>query len=311
MAPAGSDARASSLDDVPSRSLVVSLVIALRPEQWTKNLVLFAALIFGARLFDPTGFRLAAMGFATFCALSSSIYLVNDLGDRAADREHPVKRRRPVASGAVPAGAAAGAAIGLGLLAIATAFWLSRPFGASALAYGLLQLGYTAYLKRVVVLDVIAIAMGFVIRALAGGLVTGVAVSGWLLLCTTLLALFLALSKRRHEIVLLDAQALRHRQTLGDYSPYLLDQMLSVVTATTLTSYAFYTLSQETVEKFGDGLIVTFLFPLYGLFRYLYLVHRGADGGSPSDVLLTDLPLLTCVALWAATVIAIIYGPSA
>lgn len=311
MAPAAPDARASSLDDEPSRFVLIDLLIALRPEQWTKNLVLFAALIFGGRLFDPAGFGLAAAGFVIFCALSGSIYLVNDLADRTADRAHPVKRRRPIASGAVPARLALGAAVALGGLAIGAAFWLGQAFGAAAGAYGLLQLAYTAYFKHVVLLDVMAIAMGFVLRALAGGLVTGVAVSGWLLVCTTLLALFLALSKRRHEILLLDTQALQHRETLGDYSAYLLDQMITVVTASTLTSYAFYTLSAETVEKFGEGLIVTFLFPLYGLFRYLYLVHRGADGGSPSDVLLTDVPLLACVALWAATVIAVIYGPPA
>jgi len=230
--------------------------------------------------------------------------------DRDADRRHPVKRGRPIASGAVPLSAALTAAALLGAVALAAAFALRPEFGLVALLYvGLLSL-YSGRLKHIVIIDVLTIAIGFVLRAVAGAVVIPVAVSVWLYMLTILLALFLALAKRRHELVLLADGATRHRRILQEYSPYLLDQMISVVTASTLVAYAIYTVSPETTAKFQTHWLgVTLPFPLYGIFRYLYLVHQKEGGGSPSDMLLTDRPLLICVALWAAAVALIIYGP--
>jgi 4-hydroxybenzoate polyprenyltransferase len=293
----------------PARPLAISLVRSLRPSQWTKNLIIFAGLIFGQRLLDPTAVLYAVAAFVVFCALSGVVYLVNDVADRAADRQHPLKRLRPIASGEVPVRAAISLAIVLGVSALAAAFVLRFEFGLIAAAYlGMLAL-YSGPLKHIVIIDVLTIAIGFVLRAAAGAIVIAEPVSHWLLIVTILLALFLALSKRRHELVLLADGATSHRRILQEYSPYLLDQMISVVTASTLVAYAFYTVSPETIQKFNtDKLGLTLPFPLYGIFRYLYLVHQKEGGGSPSDMLLNDKPLLACVALWALTVAFIIYG---
>ena len=294
-----------------SRSLVLGLFVSLRPSQWTKNLIIFAALLFGQRLFDLGAIVLALEAFGVFCLLSGVVYLVNDVADREADRRHPVKRHRPIASGDVPAGAALGVALVLAAAALAAAFWLRPLFGVLSAAYLVLLGLYSGPLKHMVIIDVLTIAIGFVLRAAAGAVVIGVPVSPWLYVLTILLALFLALSKRRHELVLLADQATGHRRILEEYSPYLLDQMISVVTASTLVAYAIYTVSPDTITKFHTNLLgLTLPFPLYGIFRYLYLVHQKEGGGSPSDMLLTDRPLLACVALWAVAVALIIYGPS-
>jgi len=288
-------------------NLLRALVVSLRPHQWTKNLVVLAALAFSKHLFDGDAVVRAAMAFATFCGLSGAVYVVNDLVDLERDRLHPRKRARPIASGTLPvptARAAAAVLLALGLLA---AWGLGPGFFACALSYLALNLAYSLVLKDVVILDVLAIAIGFVVRAVAGALAIGVLFSDWLLVCTILLALFLALAKRRHELATLE-NAAGHRQALAEYSPYLLDQMIAVVTASCLTAYAFYTLAPETVEKYRtERLALTIPFVIYGIFRYLYLVHRREQGGSPSDVLLTDRPLLAAVALWAAAVVLIVY----
>jgi len=287
----------------------VSLVLSLRPSQWTKNLIIFAGLIFGQRLLDPGAVVLSLAAFAVFCALSGVVYLVNDIADREADRQHPLKRHRPIAAGDVPVLTAAGLAAVLGVAALTAAFLLRFEFGLISAAYVAMVSLYSGPLKHIVIIDVLTIAVGFVFRAAAGAIVIAEPVSHWLLIVTILLALFLALSKRRHELVLLADGATSHRRILQEYSPYLLDQMISVVTASTLVAYAFYTVSPETIQKFGtDKLGLTLPFPLYGIFRYLYLVHQKEGGGSPSDMLLNDKPLLACVALWAGTVALIIYG---
>lgn len=292
------------------RSLALSLVVSLRPSQWTKNLIVFAGLMFGQRLLDPGAIWRSLLAFVIFCALSGVVYLVNDVADREADRSHPLKRFRPIASGEVPAGLALGVAAGLALISLAVGFWLRPEFGFTALAYLALQALYSGPLKQIVIIDVLTISMGFVLRAVAGAVVIAEPVSHWLLMVTVLLALFLALSKRRHELVLLADGATNHRKILQEYSPYLLDQMISVVTASTLVAYAFYTVSPETIQKFNtDKLGLTLPFPLYGIFRYLYLVHQKEGGGSPSDLLLNDRPLLLCVLAWAIVVALIIYGP--
>jgi hypothetical protein len=298
------------------RSTALSLFMSLRPAQWTKNLFVFGALLFGQRgaapaFLDATAIAHAIGAFVVFCALSGVVYLVNDIADRENDRLHPVKRFRPIASGAVAPAMAAATAVVLALGVLAAAYALRPLFAGVALTYVLLQFLYTGALKHMVILDVIALATGFVLRAAGGAVAIDVPISHWLLILIMLLALFLALSKRRHELVLLADGAGGHRPILQEYSPYLLDQMIGVVTASTLVSYVVYTVSPETVQKFHtDSLGLTLVFPLYGIFRYLYLVHQKEGGGSPSDLLQNDRPLLACVALWAVSVAAIIYGTS-
>ncbi|MEI6668131.1 MAG: decaprenyl-phosphate phosphoribosyltransferase [Acidobacteriota bacterium] len=283
---------------------------SLRPEQWTKNFIIFAGLLFARELFNPVALGRTATAFVAFCFLSGVVYIFNDIMDREADRLHPVKSARPIASGALSPGLAGGIAAGLAVVALGMSFWLSRPFGAVAVGYLALQALYSGPLKHLVILDVLTIAIGFVMRAAAGALAIPVPISNWLLVVTILLALFLGLSKRRHELVLLADGATSHRPILGEYSPYLLDQMISVVTASTLVAYIFYCISPETSQKFGTDLLgLTIPFPLYGIFRYLYLVHRREGGGSPSQMLINDRPLLVCVALWALAVVVIVYRP--
>jgi 4-hydroxybenzoate polyprenyltransferase len=295
---------------VPGRSLALHLFFSLRPGQWSKNLVLFAGLLFGRRLFDAGAVADAVSAFAVFCVLSGVVYLVNDVADRESDRQHPLKAQRAIASGALPVPVAIAAAAGLGIVALTGAVAIGRPLATVALAYLGLQMLYSRPLKHIVIIDVLTIAIGFVLRAVAGAVAVGVEISHWLLVCTILLALFIALAKRRHEIVLLAGTASSHRPILGEYSAYLLDQMIGVVTASTLVAYIFYTISPETQEKFRTPWLgLTIPFPLYGIFRYLYLVHQREGGGSPSELLLTDRPLLACVALWAIAVALIIYSP--
>ena len=301
---------------VPARPLALSLLVSLRPSQWTKNLFVFAALLFGQRgsspaFLDPDAILRAAAAFAIFCMLSGIVYLINDVADREGDRLHPLKRHRPIASGAVSARAAVTTAVLMTIGAL-TASWFLRPaFALVAVGYVALLALYSGPLKHIVIIDVLTIAIGFVLRAVAGAVAIDVPISHWLLILIILLALFLALSKRRHELVLLADGATGHRPILEEYSPYLLDQMIGVVTASTLVSYVIYTVSPETVQKFHtDYLGFTLVFPLYGIFRYLYLVHLKEGGGSPSDMLVNDRPLLACVALWAISVAGIIYGTS-
>ena len=293
-----------------TRSTAASLLVSLRPDQWTKNLIVFAALIFARQLLDPAALALASAAFLIFCALSGAVYLINDVSDREADRQHPVKQRRPIASGALsPTTALLWAAV-LSVVALASAFALRPLFAVSAAAYLTLFVLYTRWWKHIVILDVMSIAIGFVLRAVAGGVIIGVKISNWLLVCTILLALFLGFAKRRHELTLLVDGAKGHRRILEEYDPYLLDQMIAIVGAATLVAYIIYCVSPETHASFGtDLLVLTTPFPIYGLFRYLYLVHRKEGGGNPSEMLLVDRPLLGCVALWGLTVVVIIYRP--
>jgi 4-hydroxybenzoate polyprenyltransferase len=292
------------------RSSARGLIVSLRPSQWTKNLLVFAPLIFAVKLFDIAAVVRAAAAFAVFCAMSSVVYLINDVMDREGDRQHPVKCRRPIAAGELSVPAALTAAGGIGALGIASAFALDWGFCAVAVLYLALQTLYSVALKHIVIVDALTLAMGFVLRAIAGAVVLHVIVSHWLFVCTILAALFIALAKRRHELVLLADGAASHRPILDEYSPYLLDQMIAVVTASTLIAYIFYTISPETEQKFGTPWLgLTIPFALYGIFRYLYLVHRRDGGGSPADLLLNDRPLLACVTLWVIAVVLIVYHP--
>jgi 4-hydroxybenzoate polyprenyltransferase len=300
---------ATAVSGRPMGSVAFNLFLALRPGQWTKNFLVFAGLIFAERLFDRQAVLTAIEAFGIFCALSGGVYLVNDIADRETDRQHPVKSRRAIASGLVPVRVAILTAVLLIGGAIGAAFLINTPFGLVAVAYAALQALYSGPLKHIVIIDVLTLAIGFVLRAVGGAVAIDVSISHWLLVCTILLALFMALAKRRHELVLLADGATGHRPILGEYSPYLLDQMIAVVTASTLIAYIFYTISPETAQKFGtEWLGLTIPFPLYGIFRYLYLVHQREGGGSPSDLLLNDKPLLACVALWVVAVVVIIYA---
>ena len=292
------------------RSTFRLLLVSLRPEQWTKNLVTFAGLLFGGRLLDANAILIALATFVIFFALSGTVYLVNDIADREADQQHPLKRLRPIPSGQLPAGAALLAAGMVGAAALGGALLVSVPLALVASAYLILSLLYSAALKNIVIIDALTIAAGFVLRAVAGAVAVSVPISQWLLVCTTLLALFLAFSKRRQELTLLGEDATGHRRILEEYTPYLLDQMVAVVTASTLIAYSFYATSSETAGRLGTSRLgLTIPFVLYGIFRYLYLVHQKRGGGSPAALLLTDRPLLACVGLWALCVALILYTP--
>jgi len=288
--------------------MLTAVLVSLRPQQWVKNLFVFGGLIFSQRLFTPAVWP-ALGAFAIFCGLSGAVYLLNDVADRHKDRLHPDKRHRPIAAGRLAPGTAVAAAAVLIVAGLALSVRLSPRFALTALAYVGLLVAYSAWLKHVVIVDVLVVAMGFVLRAVAGALAIGVAISGWLLICTILLALFLALGKRRHEVLTLGEGAARHRPTLAEYSPGLLDQMIAVVTASTVTAYALYTMSPETVAKFHTQLLpATLPFVLYGIFRYLYLLYHRRIGGNPSEIVVRDRALLINTLLWLATVLVIIYG---
>jgi len=287
---------------------VQHVIKSLRPTQWTKNLFIFASLIFAQKFFDILLLLKTLAAFAIFCLLSGSLYILNDVCDLEEDRFHPKKSKRPIASGTISKYQALGIFILLSLSSLLLAFFLNRNFFVASLIYFLLQLFYSIKLKDVVILDVFIIAAGFVIRVIAGGLVIEVSLSSWLLICTILLALFLSMSKRRHELLLLEENASSHRPILKEYSAYLLDQMIAVVTASTLIAYCLYTISEETIKKFGTkNLVFSTPFVLYGIFRYLYLIHQREKGGSPEELIIKDKPLLIDILLWIGTVIVILY----
>jgi 4-hydroxybenzoate polyprenyltransferase len=274
----------------------------IRPQQWTKNLLVFAALLFAAQANIHAQRVRALRVFAAFCLLSSAIYIFNDLIDRPEDKAHPRKRNRPIASGQVSFGSAL--AVALVLLSGAIYLALTATFEARCclLGYLALQTAYTMVLKRLVILDVMAISAGFVLRAVAGAYAIEVLISPWLLICTILLSLFLALSKRRSEM-LATQNAAEHRSVLTEYTVPLLDQLIAIVTAGTILSYILYTYSEQTMLKFRSHLMpMTLPFVLYGIFRYLYLIYRKSEGGEPEMLLIKDLPLLSDIILWAATV---------
>jgi len=280
----------------------------MRPKQWSKNLLLFAALIFSQNLLNSAMLGETIIAFIIFCLLSGSVYILNDLLDLQQDRAHPRKSKRPLASGRLKPSIAIISGIVLVVLSLTNAFWLNTSFALVALGYFILQIAYSTLLKHIVILDVLAISTGFVLRAFAGGEVIAVPISSWLLICTILLALFLALGKRRHELLLLEEDAVHHRKILYEYSPALLDQMISVVTASTVVAYALYTMSAETIKKFHtDNLKYTILFVLYGIFRYLYLIHQKNEGGSPEKILLNDKPLMLNIILYLITVWLFLY----
>ncbi len=289
-------------------SVLIALVESLRPRQWTKNFFLFAGILFSQNIFYIPLLVEVTLGCIIFCFLSGAVYIVNDLRDLEQDKYHPAKSRRAIASGRLKVTHAIIAVAILVPVCLAGAYLLSLKFLLVAVIYFALQMAYTFFLKHLVILDVFAIAFGFVLRVVAGAVIIEVEISSWLLICTILLSLFLAFNKRRHELVSLEEEAQSHRKVLDEYSPYLLDQMISVVTASTVMAYALYTMSPETVSKFGTkNLIFTVPFVLYGVFRYQYLVHKKGGGGNPENILVTDKPLIIDIILWAITAGIILY----
>jgi len=284
------------------------ILLSMRPEQWIKNFFVFTALLFSKNLLNPSKDIEAIIGFVIFCMVTGCAYMINDLVDLEKDKLHPVKSRRPLASGKLKKEPAVKIIVLVCLASLSFAFYMNILFGFIVLAYFLLNIGYSIYLKNIVIIDVVSIAAGFVLRVLGGAVIISVVASQWLILCTILLSLFLGFSKRRHELILLEDSATSHRRVLEHYSPYFLDQMIAVVTASTLICYALYTMSRDTVEKLGTSkLIYTIPFVLYGIFRYLYLVHQKEEGGSPTEIMFTDKPMIINLCLWVISSVVFIY----
>jgi len=299
--------------------MIRHIVASMRIYQWTKNLVLFAGIIFTLKFLEPIYVRDTVLGFLLFSLAVSGMYILNDILDIERDRLHATKRDRPIAAGKVPIGVASAWAMLFLVVGIGGALLLGVRFGLTVAAYVALALLYSLVLKHLVLLDVTTIALLFVLRATAGvelirdrAVRSGeeVILSPWLLVCAFFLALFLAIGKRRHELATLEGDAARHRAALGAYTPRLLDQLVSVVTSATLLAYSVYTIAPETIEKFGGRpLYLTIPFVLYGIFRYLYLMYAEEKGGNPSEHLYRDRPTLVNVILWGAALLAILYWP--
>jgi len=288
-------------------TILRDLLRTMRPKQWTKNAAIFAALIFDAKVFQPGPLLRTLAGFALLCMVTGAVYIVNDLADIEKDRQHPTKRKRPLPSGTLPIPfALAGAVVLLGV-ALPLAFWLDVTFGLLAAGYFVLQLAYTFVLKNYVIIDVIAISTGFVIRVGAGvPLVPADRFSPWLYVCTTLLALFLGFGKRRQELVLLQDSARNHRAILGEYSVQFLDEMLNVIISAAIVAYSLYTFTAVNVPP-NHMMMLTIPLPMYGLFRYLYLIHIRGETAAPDEVLLKDRPLQLAVVVWGALSFAVLF----
>jgi 4-hydroxybenzoate polyprenyltransferase len=300
-----------STDSNEKRNAIVTLIQALRVYQWSKNLILFAALLFAQEVFHVDKLLTSLLAFVVFCLAASATYLFNDLQDIEKDRSHPKKRHRPIASGALSTGAAWVMTGLLYLSAAALGLYVGPAFAGIVFAYVAMTLAYSLFLKHVIIVDVMVLALGFVFRAMAGAVAIQVEFSSWLVVCTLFLALFLGLSKRRHEMTLLEDDASAHRAVLSQYSIHYLDQLILIVAGGAIITYTIYTCSADVVARLGtDKLYLTLPFVVYGVFRYLYLVHHKTGGGDPSRTLVTDLPLLSTVFLWAAACGVILYWKS-
>jgi 4-hydroxybenzoate polyprenyltransferase len=285
-----------------SIGLPAAYVRLVRPKQWTKNGFVLAGVIFSGEVLQTSSVVAALLAFVAFCALSGGVYAANDILDVAEDRKHPTKRLRPVASGAIPVRTAAVYAALLALGGLALAFFVGLGVGLAGLAYLALQAVYTPILKHMAVLDVMSISAGFVVRALAGVAAVGSQISPWLLVCTGLLTLFLGFSKRRYELFVLGEGARTHRKNLNDYSIEMLDQMMNIMVAATIIAYTMYTFFAYN----SSYMMASIPFVIYGVFRYLLLLHRDG-GGDPDTLLLSDRPLQITLLLWLAVVITVLY----
>jgi len=289
-------------------TVLSGLVRTMRPKQWTKNAAIFAALIFDAKVFQRGPLLRTLAGFVLMCAVTGAVYIMNDLADVNKDRQHPTKRNRPLASGKLPAPVAVAAAVVLLGVALPLAFWLDVYFGLIAVSYLVLQIAYTFLLKNYVIVDVLAISAGFVLRVGAGvPLVPADRFSPWLYICTTLLALFLGFGKRRQELVLLQGEARNHRAILGEYSVPFLDEMINVVISAVIVAYSLYTFTAVNVPP-NHLMMLTIPFPIYGLFRYLYLIHIRGEVSAPDEVLLKDRPIQLTVLTWGMLSFALLLG---
>jgi 4-hydroxybenzoate polyprenyltransferase len=287
--------------------LISGIFKTLRPKQWTKNGFIFAALVFDLKLFQLEPFIKTVLGFILLCLISGTVYLINDLVDIEKDRQHPIKKNRPIPSGQVPFGVAVATAVILSAICLPLSFLLDLNFGFIATAYWLLQIAYSLVLKNIVIVDVLTIAAGFVLRVAGGvALVEAERFSPWLYVFTILLALFLGLGKRRQELDMLKDQASNTRSILDEYNLPFLDEMMAVVTAGTVMTYAFYTFSAPNLPS-NHLMMLTIPFVIYGIFRYLYVIHVQGNGGAPDEVLLIDRPLQISIGLFMLTVIAILY----
>lgn len=281
---------------------------ALRPHQWVKNAFVFAALIFSRNLTEPAIALRSLLAFAAFCLVASCIYLVNDIADYERDRLHPKKSKRPIAAGKVKRQTAGIMAAIIGPIGVALAFWLNAATGVTISVYAIMNLSYSFKLKHAVLLDVFTIALGFLLRVSVGAFAIEVGISPWLLICTFFIALFLAVCKRRHELISLGDEAASHRGILASYSVPFIDKMVSALAAMTVMSYALYTIDPRVIARLGtDGLVVTVPLVLFGIFRYLFLVHIEGKGGSPTEVVLTDRGVQAIVLLYGACIVSLIY----
>jgi len=286
------------------------LFVEMRPQEWVKNLLVFSGVIFSRSLTDFDNIRVSCIGFLLFCAASSGVYLFNDLCDLKSDREHPVKRFRPLAAGSLSVGLARIMMIALFLTAALGSLALNHRFALIIAVYLITCLAYSLRLKDVVILDVILIASGFVLRAASGAILIGVDVSEWLVLCTSMVALLVGFGKRRHELVLLADAAENHRRSLSDYSLEFLDSIMAILSGAALITYALYTRADETVVRVGShGMLITIPFVVYGIFRYLFLIHKRQAGGDPVQILFRDRPTLLNLLPWIVTVGLVIYPP--
>ncbi len=287
--------------------MISGLLKTLRPKQWTKNGIVFAALIFDVKLFRPEPFIKTLLGFGLLCLISGAIYLINDLVDIEKDRQHPTKKKRPLPSGQVPVKIAIITAVILPAVCLPLSFWLDFYFGLVLTGYFVLETAYSFILKHIVIIDILTVAAGFVLRV-AGGvvLVQAERFSPWLYVATVLLALFLVLGKRRQELALLKEQAAHTRTILNEYNLPFLDEMMAVVTAGTVMTYAFYTFSAPNLPH-NHLMMLTVPFVLYGIFRYLYVIHVKGDGGAPDEVLLSDRPMQINLVLFGLAVVGILY----
>ncbi|MEO0113543.1 MAG: decaprenyl-phosphate phosphoribosyltransferase [candidate division WOR-3 bacterium] len=287
---------------------VYYFIISLRPHQWFKNILIFAGLVFAQKLFDISLFLRTIFAFFLFSFASGSLYVLNDIKDYERDKLHPEKKERPIASGLIKKEVAFILALLLLIFSLIFSYLLSRSFFFVLIFYIILSIFYTLYLKDIVILDVIIVAIGFLLRAWAGTVLVNVSLSEWLFICTILLALFLALTKRKTEIEMLNEKAISHRKVLKDYSHNFIDQMISVATASSLIAYTLYTVAPETIHKFNTkNLVLTVPFVIYGIFRYLYLVYHRQFFENPDKAFIKDIPLLINIILWFICVILIIY----
>ena len=283
-----------------------ALLASARPRQWPKNIILFGPLVFAYKLFALDLLTREVGAFLAFCLASSAVYIFNDLLDIESDRQHPDKHLRPIASGQLGPSQAIAGAVAFGVAALAAAFAVNARVGMAAAGFMALMACYSLFIKHLVILDVFAIAAGFILRAVAGALAIHVLISPWLYVCTLLLALFLGFSKRYNELLVLQGTAASHRRSLADYTPAMLEQLTSILVASTIMAYSLYTFSAENVPA-DHSLMLTIPFVLYGVFRYYFLVHRRNLGGAPEMVLLRDVPLMVDIALWGAVSVAVLY----